>query len=122
MIEGSIKTVRAGMEIANRTATELGKMTNGVVEVTELVKDIASASIEQSSSVVQTTSGINQISQVTMSAAATAEESSAASLELSSQAEAFQTMVKRFSIKKSKDDKKREQQSSSSGKKKIDLK
>ncbi|MBK6608550.1 MAG: hypothetical protein IPG24_24505 [Leptospiraceae bacterium] len=56
--------------------------------------------MEQSSSVVETTSGINQISQVTMSAAATAEESSAASLELSSQAEAFQNMVKRFNIKK----------------------
>jgi methyl-accepting chemotaxis protein len=121
MIEGSIKTVRSGMDIAGRTATELNKMTAGVVDVTELVKDIASASIEQSSSVVQTTTGINQISQVTMSAAATAEESSAASLELSSQAEAFQVMVKRFQIKKSRDDKKREQQSSAS-KKKIDLK
>ncbi|MBP9162395.1 MAG: methyl-accepting chemotaxis protein, partial [Leptospiraceae bacterium] len=121
MIEGSIKTVRSGMDIAGRTANELNKMTAGVVDVTDLVKDIASASIEQSSSVVETTTGINQISQVTMSAAATAEESSAASLELSSQAEAFQAMVKRFQIKKSKDDRKREQQSSSN-KKKIDLK
>ena len=121
MIEGSIKTVRSGMDIAGRTANELNKMTAGVVDVTDLVKDIASASIEQSSSVVETTTGINQISQVTMSAAATAEESSAASLELSSQAEAFQAMVKRFQIRKSKDDKKREQQSSSN-KKKIDLK
>ena len=108
MIEGSIKTVRAGMEIAGRTANELGKMTSGVVDVTELVKDIASASIEQSSSVVETTAGINQISQVTMSAAATAEESSAASLQLSSQAEAFQAMVKRFTIKKSKEEKKQD--------------
>ena len=56
MIEGSIKTVRSGMDIAGRTANELNKMTAGVVDVTELVKDIASASIEQSSSVVETTS------------------------------------------------------------------
>ena len=119
MIEGSIKTVRSGMDIAGRTANELNKMTSGVVDVTELVKDIASASIEQSSSVVETTSGINQISQVTMSAAATAEESSAASLELSSQAEAFQAMVKRFSLKRSRDEKKSIQ---SSTKRKIDLK
>ncbi len=119
MIEGSIKTVRSGMDIAGRTANELNKMTAGVVDVTELVKDIATASIEQSSSVVETTSGINQISQVTMSAAATAEESSAASLELSSQAEAFQAMVKRFQIKRSRDEKKNIQ---SSTKRKIDLK
>ncbi len=119
MIEGSIKTVRSGMDIAGRTALELNKMTVGVIEVTDLVKDIATASIEQSSSVVETTSGINQISQVTMSAAATAEESSAASLELSSQAEAFQTMVKRFIIRKPKDDKRRE---SYPTKRKIDLK
>ena len=120
MIEGSIKTVRSGMEIAGRTAGELGKMTTGVVEVTDLVKDIANASIEQSSSVVQTTAGINQISQVTMSAAATAEESSAASLELSSQAEAFQAMVKRFNIKKARDDKRRDLQTTA--KRKIELK
>ena len=96
-------------------------MTAGVVDVTELGKTLLVLRLRQSSSVVQTTTGINQISQVTMSAAATAEESSAASLELSSQAEAFQVMVKRFQIKKSKDDKKREQQQSV-GKKKIDLK
>ncbi|MBK8397069.1 MAG: CHASE3 domain-containing protein [Leptospiraceae bacterium] len=119
MIEGSIKTVRSGMDIAERTAAELNKMTSGVVDVTELIKDIAQASIEQSSSVVETTVGINQISQVTMSAAATAEESSAASLELSSQAEAFQTMVKRFSIRKSKEEKKKD---FTSTKRRIDLK
>ncbi|HRG48085.1 MAG TPA: methyl-accepting chemotaxis protein [Leptospiraceae bacterium] len=120
MIEGSIKTVRSGMDIAGRTAGELNKMTAGVVEVTDLVKDIAAASMEQSSSVVETTSGINQISQVTMSAAATAEESSAASLELSSQAEAFQNMVKRFNIKKTRDDKKRDVQTTA--KRRIELK
>ena len=120
MIEGSIKTVRSGMDIAGRTAGELNKMTAGVVEVTDLVKDIAAASMEQSSSVVETTSGINQISQVTMSAAATAEESSAASLELSSQAEAFQNMVKRFNIKKTRDDKKRDAQTTA--KRRIELK
>ena len=92
----------------------------GVVEVTDLVKDIATASVEQSSSVVETTAGINQISQVTMSAAATAEESSAASLELSSQAEAFQNMVKRFNIKKTRDDKKRDVQTTA--KRRIELK
>jgi methyl-accepting chemotaxis protein len=120
MIEGSIKTVRSGMDIAGRTANELNKMTAGVVEVTDLVKDIATASVEQSSSVVETTAGINQISQVTMSAAATAEESSAASLELSSQAEAFQNMVKRFNIKKTRDDKKRDVQTTA--KRRIELK
>ncbi|MBK9503117.1 MAG: hypothetical protein IPO06_27825 [Leptospiraceae bacterium] len=77
--------------------------------------------MEQSSSVVETTSGINQISQVTMSAAATAEESSAASLELSSQAEAFQNMVKRFNIKRGKRGKKK-RSTANNGKRKINLK
>ncbi|MBK9503118.1 MAG: hypothetical protein IPO06_27830 [Leptospiraceae bacterium] len=40
MIEGSIKTVRSGMDIAGRTAGELNKMTAGVVEVTDLVKTL----------------------------------------------------------------------------------
>jgi hypothetical protein len=64
---------------------------------------------------------INQISQVTMSAAATAEQSSAASLELSSQAEAFQAMVKRFIIKRAKEEKKQEKPQTTT-KRKINLK
>ncbi|MCB1157591.1 MAG: HAMP domain-containing protein [Leptospiraceae bacterium] len=111
LIEGAIKKVNVGTEIANRTAGVLNEMTEGVVKVSGLVKNIASASIEQSASVAESTTGVNQISEVAMNVAATAEESSAASIELASQAESFRNMVKRFKIKNS----------SAAGKRKIEL-
>ncbi|MCB1156090.1 MAG: CHASE3 domain-containing protein [Leptospiraceae bacterium] len=101
LIEGSIKKVNTGTEMADRTAEVLNKMTSGVIQVTDLIKKIADASLEQSRSVAESTSGVNQISQVAMNAAATAEESSAASVELASQAESFRNMIQRFKINKS---------------------
>ncbi|MCB1159472.1 MAG: HAMP domain-containing protein, partial [Leptospiraceae bacterium] len=98
LIEGSIRKVNVGTDIANRTANVLDNVTRGVVLVTELINNISTASLEQSRSVAETAEGINQISQVAMNAAATAEESSAASIELASQAESFRDMVKKFKI------------------------
>ena len=88
-----------GTEIAYRTAEVLRKMTEGVIQVTERINNISFASTEQSESVAETSLGINQISQVAMNAAATAEESSAASIELASQAESFRNMVGKFQIR-----------------------
>ncbi|MCB1157461.1 MAG: HAMP domain-containing protein [Leptospiraceae bacterium] len=99
LIEGSSKKVNMGTEIAYRTAEVLRKMTEGVIQVTERINNISFASTEQSESVAETSLGINQISQVAMNAAATAEESSAASIELASQAESFRNMVGKFQIR-----------------------
>ncbi|MCP5499953.1 MAG: HAMP domain-containing protein [Leptospiraceae bacterium] len=99
LIEGSIRKVNVGTDIANRTADALKNVTDGVLLVTTVIEQISTASNEQSKSVAETTLAINQISQVAMNAAATAEESSAASVELASQAESFRDMVKKFKIR-----------------------
>lgn len=99
MIEGSIKKVEVGTKIANETAAALNKIVEGVSGATNLVAEIAAASNQQASAVSQINQGIEQIAQVTQSNTATAEESAAASEELSGQAELLKDMVARFKIK-----------------------
>jgi methyl-accepting chemotaxis protein len=99
MIEGSIKKVSAGTQIANDTASALVKIVGSVEKATELVGGIAKASNDQAMAVAQVNTGIEQVSQVTQTNSATAEESAAASEELSSQATLLKEMVGRFSLK-----------------------
>lgn len=107
LIEESILRVDKGTQIANATATALGKIVDSVYNVTSLIGDIATSSNEQVVGISQVNQGISHISQGMQSNSATAEESAASSEELSSQAEILTEMVSRFKV--------REQYSSSGG-------
>jgi methyl-accepting chemotaxis protein len=98
LIEETQNKITGGVKIAQETAIALGDMVKGITQVTVWVDDITNASKEQSAGITQLNTAITQISQVTMSNAATSEEGASASQELQSQAEAFQNMVKRFSL------------------------
>lgn len=100
MIEGSIKKVENGTDIANNTAGALEKIMSSISEVTRLVEEIAMASNEQATGISQVNQAITQVSQVVQTNSATAEESAAASEELSSQAELLKEMVARFKLRK----------------------
>ncbi|MCP4725519.1 MAG: HAMP domain-containing protein, partial [bacterium] len=98
LIEGSVKNVENGTNIATETATALEEIVEGVTKVTDLVGEIASASNEQASGIDQVNTALGQIDQVTQSNTANAEESAAASEELSSQASQLKQMISRFSL------------------------
>jgi len=100
MIEGSIKSVETGINIANETAKALDKIVNEVSNASELVKAIAIASKEQAVGIEQLNQGIMQVSQVVQNNAATAEESAATSEELSAQADHLKDIVSIFKVKK----------------------
>jgi methyl-accepting chemotaxis protein len=70
----------------------------GVEKAAMLVGGIAEASNEQASRIAEINMGIEQVSQVTQNNSATAEESAAASEELTSQAEFLKEMVGRFRL------------------------
>jgi methyl-accepting chemotaxis protein len=99
LIENSIQKVNNGTEIANGTALALNKIVLGVKESTDIVGYITVASKDQADSLSQINEGINQISMVTQSNTATAEESAAASEQMTSQAEVLKEMVARFTLK-----------------------
>lgn len=102
MIEGSIRKVEIGTNMANETARALNQIVDGITQAAELVGEIAMASNEQASGVAQVNQGIMQVSQVVQTNSATSEESAAASEELASQAELLKEMVGRFKLKSSK--------------------
>ncbi len=96
LIEGSVAKTQNGAEIANRTAESLGEIVDGVTKVSDLVAEIAAASNEQAEGIGQVNQGLSQIDSVTQQNTANAEQSAAASEELSSQAAQMKKMLAGF--------------------------
>ncbi len=99
LIEGSIKSVAEGTQIANDTATALAEIVAGIAQVTNLIGNIATASNEQATGIAQINMGIEQVAQVVQQNSATAEQSAAASEELSSQAVLLKQMIEQFQLR-----------------------
>ncbi|WKY44749.1 methyl-accepting chemotaxis protein [Eubacteriaceae bacterium ES2] len=99
MIEGSIEKVDNGSKIADETAESLMEILKEIESITALVASIAQASNDQATEISQVTQGLDQVSQVVQTNSATAEESAAASQELSSQAAMLKEMVQAFKLK-----------------------
>lgn len=98
MIESSVIKAQSGGRIAEETAEALNEIMNRVTKVTTLVDEIASASKDQTQEVTQISQGLGQIDQVTQMNTASAEQSAAASEQLSSQAVQLHKMLSRFKL------------------------
>lgn len=98
LIEGSVSKVQTGTRIANETAEALIEIVSGIGKAASLVSTIANASNEQASGIAQVNKGVDQVALVVQNNSATAEESAAASEELSSQAELLKEMVAKFKL------------------------
>ena len=99
LIENSLKAVENGTRIAGETAQSLYQAVNGVNEMTDIIGQISEASSAQAHSISQVTLGIDQISNVVQTNSATAQESAAASEELSSQSQMMKSLVDRFKLR-----------------------
>lgn len=98
LLERSLAVVRNGAKIAGETAQSLEYVMEGAKDVSDKVEMISTASRKQSDSIRQVTQGIDQISGVIQTNSATAEESAAASEELSSQAQLLKDLVGHFKL------------------------
>ncbi|MDJ0839967.1 MAG: PAS domain S-box protein [Acidobacteriota bacterium] len=99
MIEESISKVNQGSSIAARTSEALTQIVTGVGKVTTLISEIAIAGNKQAQGITQIKTALGQMEQVTQQNTANAEESAAASQELSSQARQLQDLLTRFTLK-----------------------
>lgn len=99
LIEGSIRKVQTGTQIAHDTARALDKIVDEVSKAAALVGDITVASNEQATGIAQVDQGISQVSLVVQTNSATAQQSAAASEELSNQAEDLKRNVAAFKLK-----------------------
>ncbi len=98
LIENSLNAVENGKKIADETAQSLERVMTGISDATSMMDSIAKASKEQAEAITQITIGIDQISSVVQTNSATAEESAAASEELSGQAQILKELVRKFRL------------------------
>ncbi len=98
LIQGSVQKSENGAQIADQTAAALGEIYRGVVQVSELVEEIATASHEQSLGITQANSGLNQLDSVNQNSTAIAEETASVAEELSAETRQLQDMLGRFKI------------------------
>lgn len=99
LIANSMNAAEDGFRIAGETAKSLQSVVDGVRVVEKSINNIAEESEEQSRFVVQVNQGILDISEIVQVNSATAQESAAASEELSAQALLLKELIGRFRIK-----------------------
>lgn len=98
LIEDSVRAVENGSRVAADTAKTILTVAEEARGIVTTIDDIAQASMQQADAVVQVTQGMDQISSVVQTNSATAEQSAAASEELSSQASVLKELVGQFSF------------------------
>lgn len=99
LIERAIAAVENGTGITEQTARAVSDVADRSEKVRDIVAQIAEASTVQSDMIAQVTQGMEQISGVVQTNSATAEESAAASEELSGQALMLKKLVGGFKLR-----------------------
>ncbi len=100
LIEDTVKAVKEGSRISIETEQALNEAITRAEKVTTAVVMISEQTNEQMRDVAQVTTGIDQISSVVQTNSATAEQSAAASEELSGQANLLKELVGRFTLRR----------------------
>lgn len=98
LIESSVEAVSSGTEITGQTADALNTLDEYTVKLKEIVENITESGRRQADMVIKINEDINRISGVVQSNSATAEESAAASEELSGQAGMLKELVGKFRL------------------------
>ncbi|EPT8922756.1 methyl-accepting chemotaxis protein [Cronobacter dublinensis] len=98
LIENSMQFVEAGSTQAEGVGQNIGKMTDAVRQVTDIVDEISVAAQEQAQGINQVHLAVNQMDDVTQQNAALVQQASAASQSLMEQAASLNQLVGAFTI------------------------
>ncbi|MBN1829314.1 MAG: hypothetical protein JW884_09260 [Deltaproteobacteria bacterium] len=93
LIEGTVKKIKTGSDIVERTNDAFAKVASGAKKVSDLVAEIAAASREQAQGIEQVNKAVGEMDKVVQQNAANAEESASASEEMNAQAEQMKILV-----------------------------
>jgi methyl-accepting chemotaxis protein len=91
-IEGALSNTGRGVQLSTKVSQTLEEIVGQIRQVDALISQVANASQEQSEGINQVNLAVAQMDKVTQGNAASAEESSSASLELSGQARMLQDL------------------------------
>jgi len=96
LIEGSIKEVEQGNQAAERASGAIESVVDGIKQIANFSKSLKIMVEDQAEAMRQAEMGVNKISEVIQSNAATAEEASATSQELSAQSVILDELIGQF--------------------------
>jgi methyl-accepting chemotaxis protein len=98
LIHSSVDSVEQGYELATHSSASVERLIEQVQRVSQLMSEIAGASVEQSHGIAQVNQAVTMLDQTTQQNAALVEESSAAAASLHDQAARLQSAVGRFRL------------------------
>jgi methyl-accepting chemotaxis protein len=98
LIQDSAERVRAGAEFVNAAGVTMDEITQSVQRVTDIMGEIAAASIEQSNGIGQVSKAVTQMDSVTQQNAALVEQAAAAASSLETQAGDLRSSVAVFRL------------------------
>ena len=98
LIRASIEAVEKGNVLVEDTAKDMEETAANASLVMESIVEIAQDAIQEADAVKNITKGLEQISSVVQTNAATAEESAASSEELSGQASILESLMTQFKL------------------------
>ena len=99
LIDASVQQVRYGTSLSEETTEALSEVVSSAQQSADLVGQIAQSAQAQAMSLRQLTEGMELISNVVQTNAATAEESASSAEELRQQAEKLEDSVQRFQLR-----------------------
>ena len=99
LIENSIQLIQHGTEVSAETTEALSLGVSSAQTSTGLVERIAESALQQAESLRQLTQGMDQISEVVQTNAATAEKSAMSAKDLYSHAEEMKVSVQQFQLR-----------------------
>lgn len=100
LIETAVTQAASGDKIAKDTAEELSSVTEGILDIVEMIDEVRKNCESQAESMKQIDEGVETISQVVESNTAAAEESSATSEELAAHAQNLESQISVFKFRK----------------------
>ncbi|MFT5963132.1 MAG: methyl-accepting chemotaxis protein, partial [Burkholderiaceae bacterium] len=98
LINDSVDKVDAGGKLVNQAGETMAEIVDSITRVTDIMGEIASASIEQTMGIEQINSAISQMDEVTQQNAALVEEAAAAAGSMQEQATALTEVVSIFKV------------------------
>ncbi len=98
LISTSTEQVGEGVKLVAETGDSLGRIIAKVADINALISDIAAGARDQSRSLHEVNSAVNQVDQAVQQNAAMAEEANAASGSLVDEAQSLLTLVDRFRL------------------------
>ena len=98
LINASVDRVAQGTALVDRAGVTMAEVVSSIQRVTDIMGEISSASVEQSSGVAQVGEAVTQMDQATQQNAALVEESAAAASSLKAQAEQMVQAVAVFKL------------------------